>query len=288
MSLTSKITYIQFFFTLTFLAMLSSSCRTLRPIKPPIPAPDNVSQRLDFKTPKALSAYLKENEFKYDWLSTKFSATVESNDNKQSFTVSVRAKKDSAMWMSVSVLGIEGARMLITTDSVRFMDKVNNKYFVGDYQYLSQLLNIDVDFETMQSVLIGNSVAFYEDDERLKSGKDSSFYLLSTIKKRKLKKALKESPDNIYRKEDLAQRIWLNPLTFKIHQIVINDFPNDRLFTAKYSDFQVVDSSYFPFKADFLIEGQKKMIVKIDYSKVVQDKPQAMPFNIPAKYERIK
>jgi hypothetical protein len=264
-----------------------SSCRTLRPIKPPVTPPETVNKRLDFKTPKALINYLKVNEFKYDWLTSKFSADVVTEDNKQSFTVSVRAKKDSAMWLSVSVLGIEGARMLITQDSVRFMDKLNNKYFVGDYQYLSKLLSIDVDFETMQSVLIGNSMEFYDEDEKLKSGKDSTYYLLSTIKKRKLKKALKENTENVANKE-LAQRIWLHPLTFKVYQIVINDFPNDRTFTANYSDFQVVDSSYFPFKANFVIQAQKKINLDIDYSKVVHDKPQTMPFNIPAKYERIR
>jgi hypothetical protein len=167
------------------------------------------------------------------------------------------------------------------------MDKLNNKYFVGDYQYLSKLLSIDVDFETMQSVLIGNSMEFYDEDEKLKSGKDSTYYLLSTIKKRKLKKALKENTENVANKE-LAQRIWLHPLTFKVYQIVINDFPNDRTFTANYSDFQVVDSSYFPFKANFVIQAQKKINLDIDYSKVVHDKPQTMPFNIPAKYERIR
>lgn len=265
----------------------SVSCRTLKPIKPPVQPPETVNQRLDFKTPKALSNYLKENEFNYNWLTSKFSADVITEDNKQSFTVSVRAKKDSAMWLSVSVLGIEGARMLITQDSVRFMDKLNNKYFVGDYQYLSKLLSIDVDFETMQSVLIGNSMEFYDEDENLKSGKDSTYYLLSTIKKRKLKKALKDNSDNVTAKE-LAQRIWLHPLTFKVYKIVINDFPNDRTFTANYSDFQVVDSSYFPFKANFIIQAQKLITLDIDYSKVVHDKPQTMPFNIPAKYERIR
>jgi hypothetical protein len=264
------------------------SCRTLKPIKPPVAPPESVNQRLDFKTPKALSNYLKINEFKYDWLTSKFTADVVTEDNKQSFTVSVRAKRDSAMWLSVSVLGIEGARMLITQDSVRFMDKLNNKYFVGDYQYLSKLLSIDVDFETMQSVLIGNSTEFYDDDDKLKSGKDSTYYLLSTIKKRKLKKALKENAENVAAKEELAQRIWLHPMTFKIYKIVINDFPNDRTFTANYSDFQVVDSSYFPFKANFVIQAQKKIILDIDYSKVVNDKPQTMPFNIPVKYERIR
>lgn len=267
--------------------VLFVSCRTLKPIKPPVAPPETVNQRLDFKTPKALINYLQTNEFKYDWLTSKFSADVTTDDNKQSFNVSVRAKKDSAMWLSVSVLGIEGARMLITQDSVRFMDKLNNKYFVGDYQYLSQLLNIDVDFETMQSVLIGNSMEFYDEDDKLKSGKDSTFYLLSTIKKRKLRRALKETTESPAGKE-LAQRIWLHPLTFKVYQIVINDFPNDRTFTANYSNFQVVDSAYFPFKAKFLIQAQKKIVLDIDYSKVVHDKPQTMPFNIPAKYERIK
>lgn len=264
-----------------------SACRTLKPIKPPVTPPETVNQRLDFKTPKALSGYLKQNEFNYNWLTSKFTAEIITEDNKQSFTVSVRAKKDSAMWLSVSVLGIEGARMLVTQDSVRFMDKLNNKYFVGDYQYLSKILSIDVDFETMQSVLIGNSMEFYDEDEKLKSAKDSAFYLLSTIKKRKLKKALKENTENAANKE-LAQRIWLHPLTFKVYQIIINDFPNDRTFTANYSNFQVIDSSYFPFKAHFVIKAQKSILLDIDYSKVTHEKPQTMPFNIPAKYERIR
>ncbi len=263
------------------------ACRTLKPIKPPNTLPETVNQRLDFKTPKALSGYLKQNEFNYNWLTSKFTAEIITEDNKQSFTVSVRAKKDSAMWLSVSVLGIEGARMLITQDSVRFMDKLNNRYFVGDYQYLSKILSIDVDFETMQSVLIGNSMEFYDEDEKLKSAKDSAFYLLSTIKKRKLKKALKENTENAANKE-LAQRIWLHPLTFKVYQIIINDFPNDRTFTANYSNFQVIDSSYFPFKAHFVIKAQKRILLDIDYSKVTHEKPQTMPFNIPAKYERIR
>jgi len=285
----NQFTYHQF--TLLFfliISLLGVSCRTLKPITPPVTPPETVNQHLDFKTPKALSNYLMMNEFKYNWLTSKFSADVVTEDNKQSFTVSVRARKDSAMWLSVSVLGIEGARMLITQDSVRFMDKLNNKYFVGDYQYLSKLLNIDVDFETMQSVLIGNSMEFYDEDEKLKSTKDSTFYLLSTIKKRKLKKALKENTDNIQGKEELAQRIWLHPLTFKVYKIVINDFPNNRTFTANYSNFQVIDSSYFPFKANFVIQAQKRITLDIDYSKVVHDKPQTMPFNIPAKYERIR
>lgn len=277
------ITFIYIFVLLIFV----SSCRTLKPVKPPVVPDQTIDQHLDFKTAKALSNYLKQNEFSYDWLTSRFSANVDMDANKQSFNVSVRAKKDSAIWLSVSLLGIEGARMLITTDSLKFIDRVNNKYFIGDYNYLSQRIHIDLDFEMLQSVLIGNSVEFYDEDEKLKSAKDSTYYLLSTIRKRKLKKVLNKSNEGIPVNE-LVQRIWLNPLTFKIEKILINDFSLNRTFTADYSDFQVVDSSYFPFKAQFDIDAQKKIKMNIDYSKVVRDKPQSMPFNIPSKYERIE
>jgi hypothetical protein len=245
-----------------FAVSLSINCRTIKPIKPSAEATQAGEQRLHFKTAKALTASLKENEFNYDWLTSKFSVNLDIDSNKQSFNVSMRAKKDSAIWMSVSLLGIEGARMLVTADSLKFIDRINNKYFVGDYNYLSQLVHIDLDFEMLQSVLIGNSVEFYDEDEKLKSAKDSTFYLLTTLRKKKLQKV--------------------------INKIVINDFSFSRTFTGVYSDFQVIDSSYFPFKASFNIEAQKNIKMKINYSKVVKDKPQSMPFNIPSKYAPIR
>ncbi len=269
------------------LVFLLSSCRTLKPVKPPVIPDESAVKHLDYKSPRVLSNYLSQNEFHFDWITGKFNAEITTESNKQSFNVSLRAKKDSAIWISASLLGIEGARMLITQDSVRFMDKINNKFFVGDYRYLSSLLNLDIDFETIQSVLTGNSMSFYDEDDKLKASKDSIYYLLSTIKKRKLKKILKEQIESNSSKE-LVQRIWLNPLTFKINKIVLNDLLNKRTFTANYSNFQAVDSSYFPYKIEFLIEAQKQTSVELNYSKVVLDKPQSMPFNIPTKYERIR
>lgn len=270
---------------LTLALVFISSCRTLKPVKPTTTINDTTAKKLDFKTPKTLTKYLKENEFNFDWLSTKFSATVENDGSKNSFNVSVRAKKDSAMWISVSLLGIEGARMLITQDSVKYMDKINKKYFKGDYQYLSKLLNLEVDFDDVQALLIGNSTEFYMEDDRLKSAKDSSSYLLSTIKKRKLHKILKGDINKSY--NETVQSYWLNPLTFKIQKTVIFDMPNNRTFTANYYNFKPIENAYFPFKADFYIEASKKIFVNIEYSKVVHDEALTMPFNIPEKYERI-
>src|SRR6218665_325124 len=158
---------------------------------------------LDFKNARTLSTNLKAREFRFDRLNAKMSveANVDSSDN--SFTVTMRMKKDSLIWMSISKLGIEGVRVLVTKDSVKFMDRIKNKYFKGDYAYLSKMLNTELDFEILQSLLVGNSVEFYDEDEKIKSGVDNCLYTLGTVRKFKMRKAergkeLKESAQSIY------------------------------------------------------------------------------------------
>jgi hypothetical protein len=227
------------------------------------------------------------NEFNYKWLNSKFSATTNVDGKTNSFNANVRSRKDSALWISLSMFGIEGARLLATCDSVKFIDRVNSKYFKGDYSFLSQTLNTDIDFEMLQAILIGNSVEFYDDDDRLRTYIENGNQVLSTVRKRKIKKALNNSSEENLLKE-LAQRIWLDGTTYKIKKNVINDFNTNRTFEGSYSNFHTVDSLLFPFDAQFSIQAQRTMKVDITYSKVEINNAQQMPFNIPSKYESMK
>ena len=281
-------------FTLLLLVLVPfflHSCRSSRKAAQKSPVTDSTAinefKAAEGKSKRNLIAKLKENEFRFDYLTSKFSAKVDLNGKEQNVNVSVRAKRDSILWMSFSLLGIEGARMLATTDSVKFIDRMANKYFTGDYKYLSNLFNTEIDFELLQSVLIGNSVEFYDEDEKLKSSRDSCCYLLSTIRKAKIKRILNRDPANQNFKE-LVQRIWLNPETYKVVRIVINDFQTGRIFEAEYSDFRNVEGSLFPYKSDFSIQAAEKIKVELEYSKVSLEKPGSFSFSIPASYERIR
>lgn len=245
--------------------------------------------RTDFKSSKVLSEKLVENEFTYTWLTSKFDAEAIVDGKSTAFNVSVRAKKDSALWMSISpALGIEVARLLATQDSVKFIDRLNSKYFKGDYNYISQLLHTELDFDMLQSLLLGNSVSFDHEEEKLKSMIDNKRYLLSTIRKRKLRKVLNENSD-LRGKKELIQSIWLEPESYKISRIYIEDFNTNRTFDANYSDFKSVDSLSVPFKLVFDIKAEKNLNIKIDYSKITRTAPpQTFPFSIPAKYEKIR
>jgi len=274
----NKFRYFVFFIYLSYLFF---SCKTHKKIT------DKPKIKAEYKSAKTLLQYLRKNEFNYEWLTAKFSVDLKVNDNPISFDVNMRAKKDSALWLSISPAIIipmgEVARVLVTKDSVKFIDRFTSTYFKGDYSYIGQIFNTELDFEMLQSMLIGNSVEFYEEDEKLKAAVDGDKYLLSTIRKRKLKKVMEGNKSL----KELVQSIWLQAESYKISRILINDFNTDRTFEANYSNFQPVDSALFPFELKFNIKAAKTIEVKANYSKVSTGKAQTFPFNIPESYKPI-
>ncbi|MCC6691521.1 MAG: DUF4292 domain-containing protein [Bacteroidia bacterium] len=269
------------FFLVCLLALFSllSSCKTKKLISTAPP------QHVTKKTAKELEVLLKKNEFKFEWINGKFSTDVIVDSSQTSFNVTFRGRKDSVLWMSITVplIGMEAARVIITKDSVRFIDRLHSQYFVGDFNYIHKLLNTEIDYEMLQSLLVGNSVEFYEDEERMHSLSNNGRYLLSTIRKRKLRKVMEKNKEL----RDPAQSIWLNPVNFKIERILFNDFNQNRTFNAEFDKFAEVDSMLFPNTIHYSIKAQKNIDIKLEYSKINSNTPQAFPFSIPSKYERI-
>ena len=140
---------------------------------------------------------LKKNEFGFKWLNIKFSAEVTYNKKSNSFSGIARIRKDSAIWLAIyPALGIEAARVLITNDSVKMLNRIEQTYFCGDFKYINNILQTDLDFDIIQSLLIGNDFSTYENNV-FKASVDGKQYLLSTIGRRKLRKHLKSTTDSM-------------------------------------------------------------------------------------------
>ncbi len=96
-------------------------------------------------------------------------------------------QKDSVIWLSFSpALGLEVARLKITPDSIKFMNRLDRVYFEGDYQLLNNFLQTTIDFDILQSLLIGNDFTFY-DNNSFRASIDALEYRLSTTSRTKLK-----------------------------------------------------------------------------------------------------
>jgi hypothetical protein len=280
------IIYISVLVALLFFA----SCRHKKNLaKQPVTVVDTTSEkcRMDFKNGKALSRRMNENELDYIYASAKFNCELTMDGEENSFNVTVRTRKDSVIWMSISKLGIDAARVLITKDSVKFtLGLTERKYFTGDFTYINQMLHADLDFNMLQALLFGNSAEFYDEDEKLKPGRDKSNcqYFLSTVRKKHVKRIVKgdEQP------KESVQTMWLDPQTFKIVTMEFDDVETKRKFNACYSDFKPVDKYLAPFKMLYNITAEKNIKAEIKYSRISINEPQKFPFTISPNYERIE
>ncbi|HWY37395.1 MAG TPA: DUF4292 domain-containing protein [Bacteroidia bacterium] len=280
------------FICITFLtgALFLVSCRYKKAVvKEPVTVVDTTTEkcRMDFKNGRALSRRMNENELDYTYATAKFSCELTMDGEENSFSVNVRTRKDSVIWMSISKLGIDAARVLITKDSVKFtLGLTERKYFAGDFTYINQVLHTDLDFDMLQALLFGNSAAFYDEDEKLRPGRDKNNckYFLSTVRKKRVKRIA----NGIEQPKESVQTIWLDPQTFKIVTMEFDDVETKRKFNACYDDFKPVDKFLAPYKLLYNITAEKNIKAEIKYARIGVNEPQKFPFNIPSNYERIE
>lgn len=233
-----------------------------------------------------LLSKLKENELKFDWLSAKFSAEYKNKETETSFGGQIRIRRDSLIWITLSpMMGIEVVRLAITQDSIRFMNRMNNTYFIGDYNYLNEFLNTNIDFDILQAFLIGRDLSFYENDQ-FRSSVDGRLYKLSTVERHKLKKYVKTSEEAL---KVFIQNIWLDPESFKIMRADVKEVKRDKIrLEAVYRKFEPIQGQLFPMEMDYTIYADNNLAVRAVFSRVVVDEPQQFPFKIPSSFTPIK
>lgn len=242
--------------------------------------------RLQFKTAKNLSRHIKDNELKFDWISTKADVEVNIDGDENNLDVKIRGRKDSAIWISIQAVGlIDIAKLLITRDSVKMVVYIKKQYFIGDFNYINEILNADLDFDMIQAALFGNSADFYEDDNKLNPVIDrvNCHYLLSTERKRKLRR-ITSGQDSLKRS---LQTMTLMNETYKIINNHFEDVSTNRTFNAQYDKFLAKDSVFAPHDVNIEIKAEKKITLKINYVRIEINQPQKISLSIPKNYDPI-
>ncbi|NVN94468.1 MAG: DUF4292 domain-containing protein [Bacteroidetes bacterium] len=226
---------------------------------------------------------MSKSQFRFDWLSAKFSAEYEVDNNNTSFSGQIRIRKDSLIWISISKYSIEIARLLITEDSVHFVNWMDNNYFISDFNYINRFINNAVDFDMLQAFFVGNDFKYYETD-KFKTNFDGTQYHLSTVNRHKLKKYIKTENDKL---KILVQSIFVDPFTFKISELSVKEVKANNKLKASYSNHEAINGQLFPRKLSVLISAEKEIKINIEFSKINIDEPLNFPFRIPGSYERI-
>jgi len=271
-----------------------SSCKTSREIPTAIAKPISAGKLLK---------KVEQNAFNYKNFTVKrISCQFANNDTKANFNVSLKAIKDEKILVSISKLKIPVGRVLLTPDSVKYVNYIDRNYFVDDYSYLSSYLNIDLDFATIQSIISNNAFS-YRNDPKNKDFKtfdsfiEQGMHVLQSEKTRKIfrmeergktdkiERRMKRLDDNAL----ILQKMYFNPSNFALTQLIINDKTNNRIMNMNFDDFVKIQNKDYPGMIDMSFNSDENEVkLKIRMSGFSTDKISSISIQIPEKYEQIK
>ncbi len=226
---------------------------------------------------------LLENQMDFEYLTSKMNIQYIQEKNRTELTGQLRIRKDSLIWVSFSpALGIEAGRLMLSNDSIKFLNRLNKTYVSGKYQLIDSLLHTTIDYSIFQALLLGNDMAQY-DVNKYRSTIDNGLYRITIQERRKLKKHLKGNEQS---SKVLVQQIWLDPQSFRIRRIDVKELGKDNnKLQVFYDEYQTLGDQLFPAKMRIEITSQKPVKIEVKYSKTVVNNPQKFPFRIPRKYE---
>lgn len=213
------------------------------------------------------------NEVDFTYLKTKTKIKAELGEKSISFTANIRIKKDSIIWISiVPMMGIEVFRGIITQDSVKYINKLEKKAVLLDYNALSKRLNFDINFNIVQSLLVGNLPRAISDNDKIE--KEGSYIL---IKQNEGKFDIKN---------------YINKKNKKLEKLIVYSGKEQNKLILKYSDFKKKGIALIPTKSeltiDFIVQLKRlQNTVNLEHHKIeFPEKPLNFPFKVPVKYER--
>lgn len=278
---------------IVFIAFWFSSCRSTRELP--------VAEARPISTGKLLKK-VEQNAFDYNQLTIKrINCQFANNNTKTNFKVNLKAVRDKEILVLISKLNIPVGRVLLTPDSVKYVNYLDRNYFVDDYSYLSRVLNIDLDFYTIQSVLSNNAFS-YRYDRKNKDYRnfisyiDSGMYVVQSEKELKITKTEeKEKTEKMERRlkrfnqdDSMIQKMYFNPGNFALVKLIIDDKTNDRRMEMDFDDFTKVRNKDYPgfISMEFNSPGGE-VSMKIRMSGFSTEKLSPFNFRIPEKYEQI-
>lgn len=196
---------------------------------------------------------------------------IDGKGKKTDATLHIRMQKDSIIWLSLTgALSIEGFRILVKPDSVSIMNKLDKEISYKSMEYLQELIQLPVDFYTLQDLLIGNPVFLPETFSSVRYGEK----YLHAVGKTTFFKSL----------------IAINKANNLIANMKLDDVIDTRSRTCDitYDNYQALpDSIMFSAKREINVSEKSKISVKLDFKQNTFNEPQTFPFIVPKNYKLI-
>ncbi|GEO11682.1 hypothetical protein SAE01_41780 [Segetibacter aerophilus] len=186
-------------------------------------------------------------------------------------TAYIRLRKDSVIWLSLRfALGIEGARVLITRDSIKMMNFQKKNISYKSIGYLEEITGIPLDFATLQDLIVGNPIFV---DSNIVSNKVNANNELEIL-----------MSGNIFK-----HLLLLDNGDYKLLHSTLDDnvAGRNRYCDITYGDYKANGSGAFSTTRKISVSEQSKLDIDLDFKQFSFNQPVTFPFNIPKNYKKI-
>ena len=196
----------------------------------------------------------------------------------------VRIRKDSAIMISVSVFaGIEAARIMLTNDSVKIIDRINNIYFSGTYKDSGRFLPVPVNYNFVQGLFFASAVNFIKDPESIKGDEKKYTFDNDRITFQMKTDFFSEHYNNSdIARFSLDQRLLIRDVDF------LSDDKN-MYANLNYSSFNYYDGFYFPGIIEmYYLSHNLPLKATLRIGRIELNRDFTFPFSVPERYKRVK
>lgn len=279
-------------FWLLLVSVLMFSCRTAKQVV--------TEKDIPLMTEHKLLKQIESNRLNDSTLFAKrIDVSFTDGENSDNFKASLKISRDSFMQISLTApLGIEVARILLTQDSIKFVDVYHKKYFLADYDYFNQRYDVSLTYDFLQNIFTNTFSDFTLLDEsnlrtkRYKLDRTEMGYKLWTVDKKnagkKLKKFYKQSGserDEII----LLQEMLIDPTYFRPLSMSLKDLNEGVGISVRYENFVRFGEELFPEKMRFTLFSKKSnMDLNLKFQRMEFNVPVEPNFRILSKYKRME
>jgi hypothetical protein len=215
---------------------------------------------------------LNVQNIEFEYFHGKARMVLRDANKEREVKANIRVRKDSVIWMTFSVIGVQGGKALINKDSITIVSNVDKEYYVFEYEELSKRYNFNINYDVIQSAMLGNLLL--EKKEQDIVVEESSMFLL------------KQQAGTV------QVTNYINAASMKVEKIDMKESNSNNSLVINYSNFQPVADKLFPYNGTInlfykTLAGVLNTTVIFEYNKAeVGDKELNFPFNIPKRYVR--
>ena len=286
---------------LPVLALLAlASCRSAKPVATgdvaPLPArgSDEILALLKTSSADTIRYY-----------SAKADVDLLMGTDRKSFKAHVRVVRDSAAWISITpALGIEVARLLLTKDSLKLIDKLHDTYWAGDTTRARLRFGIQPGLGFLQDALLGLPFGL-DPNEKYRCDHEGGQYTLTTKEKRKFLRAAEDiSPGDTMpndkdmkdrrlertlrkaeRKDAVVFKYWISPDSMALERVQVSDLAHDQQADVRYFDRISVENTTVPARILLSLSAPEHTAsATLVLDRIQLHGPLNIPFRIPEKF----